>query len=68
MDYIAGPLLGAALAAGAFAAVRPRPVTGKLRHDPAIPSYMRYDLHLLEDKIADAQIYAVRQRHDRAAR
>jgi aquaporin Z len=66
--YIAGPLLGAALAAGAFAAVRRRPVTGKLRHDPAVPSYMRYDLHVLDDKIADARIYALRQRHDRAAR
>jgi Major intrinsic protein len=66
--YITGPLLGAALAAEAFIAARGRPVTGKLRHDPAIPSYMRYDLHLMEDKIADAEIRAVRRRRGRAAR
>jgi aquaporin Z len=56
--YFAGPLLGAALAAGAFAAVRRRPVTGKLRHDPAILSYMRYDLQLLHEGLADAEIRA----------
>jgi aquaporin Z len=66
--YIAGPLLGAVLAAGAFAAARRRPVTGKLRHDPAIPSYMRYDLHLLEEMVADAEGRAARRRRDRAAR
>jgi aquaporin Z len=66
--YIAGPLLGAALAAGAFAAVRRRPVTGKLRHDPAIPSYMGYDLRLLEDKVAGAETRAIRRRRNRAAR
>jgi aquaporin Z len=66
--YIAGPLMGAALAAAAFAAVRRRPVTGKLRHDPAIPSYMRSDLRLLEEKAADAEIRAARRRRDRAAR
>ncbi len=66
--YFAGPLLGAALAAAAFAASRRRPVTGKLRHDPAIPSYMRYDLHLLEEKVADTEIRATRRRGDRAAR
>jgi aquaporin Z len=66
--YIAGPLLGAALAAGAFAAVRRRPVTGKLRHDPAVPSYMRYDLRLLEDTVAGAEIRAIRRRRDQTAR
>jgi aquaporin Z len=66
--YIAGPLLGAALAAGAFGAVRRRPVTGKLRHDPAIPSYMRYDLHLLEEKVADAEGRVARGGRDQAAR
>ena len=44
--YLAGPLLGAALAAGAFAVSGRRPVTGKLRHDPAIPCHMRCDAHL----------------------
>ncbi len=63
--YIAGPLLGATLAAEAFTAFRRRPVTGKLRHDPAIPSYMRYDLHLMEDKITDARIRAIRRRRGR---
>jgi aquaporin Z len=63
--YFAGPLLGAGLAAGAFAAFRRRPVTGKLWHDPAIPSYMRYDLHLLERKVTDAEIRTARRR-DRA--
>ncbi len=66
--YIAGPLLGAALAAGAFAATRRRPITGKLRHDPAIPCHMRCDLHLLEDKVAAAQTRAGRRRGDRTAR
>lgn len=50
--YIAGPLLGAALAAGAFAAVRRRPVTGKLRHDPTMPFYMRHDTRVLDRSYA----------------
>jgi aquaporin Z len=59
--YFAGPLLGAGLAASVFAAFRRLPVTGKLRHDPAIPSYMRYDLHLLEEKVAAAEVRAGRR-------
>ncbi len=39
--YIASPLLGSALAAGALIATKRRPVTGKLRHDPSIPCHMR---------------------------
>jgi aquaporin Z len=66
--YIAGPLLGAVLAAAALAAVRRRPITGKLRHDPAIPSYMRSDLRLLEQKVADVEIRAARRRRDQPAR
>ena len=51
--------------------VRRRPATaGHWEAAPrsSHPSYMRYDLYVLEDKIADARIYALRQRHDRAAR
>jgi aquaporin Z len=43
--YVAGPLLGAALAAGAFAAARRRPVTGKVFHDPAFVCHLRCDVH-----------------------
>jgi glycerol uptake facilitator-like aquaporin len=39
--YLAGPLLGAALAAAALTAGRRQPVTGKLRHDPSIECHMR---------------------------
>lgn len=42
--YIAGPLLGAALAAGALIAARRRPLTGKLHHDPSILCHMRCTL------------------------
>lgn len=42
--YLAGPLLGAALAAAALRAARRQPVTGKLRHDPSIESHMRCKL------------------------
>lgn len=39
--YLAGPLLGATLAAATLRAGRRQPVTGKLRHDPSIESHMR---------------------------
>jgi aquaporin Z len=39
--YLAAPLLGAALAAAAIAAIGRRPVTGKLHHDPSIGCHMR---------------------------
>lgn len=42
--YLAGPLLGAALAAAAMRASRRQPVTGKLRHDPSIECHMRCTL------------------------
>jgi len=42
--YLAGPLLGGALAAAALRAGRRQPVTGKLRHDPSIESHMRCTL------------------------
>ncbi len=38
--YIAGPLLGAALAAAALASTGRQPVTGKLSHDPLIRCHM----------------------------
>lgn len=39
--YLAGPLLGSALAAAALRAGRRQPLTGKLRHDPSIKCHMR---------------------------
>jgi aquaporin Z len=39
--YLLGPLAGAAGAAAVVVAVGRRPVTGKLRHDPAIACHMR---------------------------
>lgn len=39
--YLVGPLLGAAVAAGALSASRRQPITGKLRHDPFIECHMR---------------------------
>jgi aquaporin Z len=42
--YFAGPIAGAAAAAGVFIAWRRRPVTGKLFHDPAINCHMRCEL------------------------
>jgi hypothetical protein len=42
--YLVGPVGGAAVAAVAVIAWGRRPVTGKLRHDPAIACYMRCGL------------------------
>jgi aquaporin Z len=39
--YVAGPVAGGAAAAAAVVAWGRRPVTGKLRHDPAISCHMR---------------------------
>ena len=39
--YLAGPMLGAALAAALLTASGRQPVTGKLRHDPSIRCHMR---------------------------
>lgn len=42
--YLAAPVAGAALAAATLTAIRRRPVTGKLRHDPSIHCHMRCTL------------------------
>jgi aquaporin Z len=42
--YFVGPLVGSAAAAAAVLASGQRPITGKLRHDPAIDCQMRCEL------------------------